>query len=118
MKDFIINNNSWLQYLKPFIIFLGFVVIAASAELVYLIIRKQKSRDLKSRRRRSPFAAEYSDYTTMSSVSSSPIARENRGVSVTQKTERRSVIEAAAQKTQHSGSVLEFYFDFEDDFKL
>ena len=107
MNDFIIKNDTWLRYLP--IILYGLIIILAVliVAIAFLIYRRYKNRNLKSRNRKSAFASVYAESSDPNAASSS------------QKRRAAEVPAAPAHPAEaHGPAVAEFYFDYEDAYRI
>lgn len=120
MDNFIIKNDTWLRYLPIIMYGLVIIIIAMSVAIAFLVYRKYKNQNLKSRKRKSAFATAYADCFGPNAPSSAPLKRNAVPVAenhFTHLNQPATPISDRQQPVPDSG-VIEFYFDYEDEYKI
>lgn len=140
MDNFILENDTWLRYL-PIIIYALIVVIVVLLIIIgFLILKKYRNKSLKSQRRRSTFAAAYADCFVPNASSSAPLKRGpvvhepdmhfthvNPAARIPDRPKpvapppTKSVSASVSSDRQIFTSnprILDFYFEFEDEYKI
>lgn len=120
MDKFILNNDTWLRYLPIIMYGLVIIIIALSIAIAFLIYRRYKNQNLKSRKRKSPFAMSYADCFVPNAASSAPL---KRNVAPEPETHFAHVQQPATPipdrpVQEQESSVIEFYFQYEDEYKI
>lgn len=115
MDSFIIKNDVWLRYLPIILYGLIIVLAALSVAIAFLIYRKYKNQNLKSRNRKSPFASAYAEVSSQNAVSTAPRRR-----NAPPPEEEAPMPPAAAPHPAeaHGAAVIEFYFEYEDAYRI
>ena len=120
MDSFILNNDTWLRYL-PLIMYGLLIVLAAMMVAIgFLIYRRYKNQNLKSRNRKSPFAMAYADTFAPHASSSVPLKRKEppqQDARYTRVQQPATPIPDRPQFENERG-VIEMYFEFEDEYKI
>lgn len=120
MDNFILNNDTWLRYLPIIMYGLVIVIIVLLITIAFLIYRRYKNQNLKSRNRKSPFAMSYADCFVPNASSSAPLKRnvipepETHFVHVQQPA--TPIPDRPVQS--NDSSVIELYFEYEDEYKI
>ena len=132
MDNFILNNDTWLRYLPLIIYGLAIVLAVLMIAIGFLIYRRYKNQNLKSRNRRSAFATVYADCFDLDVTSSVPIKRNNIPEPDTQFTHVHAkqvpppaatpVVPVASvsdvPKPASNSGVIEVYFQYEDEYRI
>ena len=95
-------------------------IIIIFITIAFLIYRRYKNKNLKSRKRRSPFAMSYADCFVPNAASSAPL---KRNVVPEPETHFAHVQQPATPIPDRPqpvpvSRVIEFYFDYEDEYKI
>lgn len=124
LDNFILENDTWLKYL-PVVIYGMIIVIAVFLILIgFLIYKRYKNQNLKSRNRKSAFAAAYADCFIPNASSSVPLKRNNNPE--TEPEEENHFIHVQQPATpindrpniEGDSNIIEFYFEYEDEYKI
>lgn len=120
MDSFIIKNDTWLRYLPIIMYGLVIIIIAMGVAIAFLVYRKYKNQNLKSRNRKSAFAAAYADCFGPNAPSSAPLKRNIVPIAenhFTHMNQPATPIPDRPQPVQDSG-VIEVYFEYEDEYRI
>ena len=105
MDSFIIKNDTWLRYLPIILYGLIIILAALSVAIAFLIYRRYKNQNLKSRNGKSDFASAYDEGRRSNSSGSG---------------QKRNAEPPAAVPAfpAHGPEVAEFYFEYEDTYRI
>lgn len=120
MDNFILNNDSWLRYLPIIICGLVIVLVIILIIIAFLIYRKHKNQSPKSHKKKTPFAETYADYLAANATSSAPLERNTMlkpEIAPIHVQQPATPIPDRPKSVNDSG-VIEFYFDYEDEYKI
>ena len=127
MDDFILKNDAWLQYLPIIILTLATVITAFLIVIGFQIYTRYKNQNLKSRKRKSPFALAYTDAYSSNATSSVPLKRYDYTPLQPQQPPQAQINEVRPanpipdrpmNNNNSNSRVIEFYFDYEDEYKI
>ena len=107
MDSFIIKNDTWLRYLPIILYGLIIILAAMSVAIVFLIYRRYKNQNLKSRNGKSDFAAAYEESRSSNGSKNRNTAAKNPQPEL-----------PAHFGEPHGPAVAEFYFEYEDTFRI
>ena len=142
MDKFILKNDTWLRYLPIIMYGLVILIILMLIIMGFLIYKKYKNQNLRSHNGRSAFAMAYAETATAPAISSAPRSRAERRPETSdapqmapppppqqmapppqaeppQQMTPPPQMEPQASSAGAAGqSVLEFYFQYEEDYKI
>lgn len=139
MDNFILENDTWLRYLPIAIYALIIAIVVILILIAFLLLKRYKNKNLQSQRHKSAFAAAYDDCFVPNAASSSPLKRNDileqdmhfthinpaapipdrpKPSSFVQNHESSRLSEVDKPKKFNSSKVLDFYFEFEDEYKI
>jgi len=126
MDEFILENDAWLQNLPIIILALIIFIIVLLIVIGFLIYIRYKNQNLKSSKRKSPFALVYADAYSSNATSSAPIkrgdyAQQQPAVQVNNISYNENLRPANPipdRPMENNSRLLEFYFDYEDEYKI
>lgn len=124
MDDFILKNDIWLKYIPIIIYALTIVITVLLIVIGFLIYKRYKNQNLKSRNRKSAFAVAYADCFIPNASSSAPLKRNNKPE--VEPEEENHFIHVQQPATpipdrpniEDGLNIIEFYFEYEDEYKI
>lgn len=124
LDEFIKKNDVWLKYL-PIIIYALVIVITVFLIVIgFLIYKRYRNQNLKSRNQKSVFAVSYADCFIPNASSTSPIKRNTQTEPKPQEEEHFIHVQQPATpipdrpNLENESNVIEFYFEYEDEYKI
>lgn len=140
MDNFILENDTWLRYLPIAIYALIVAIVVMLIIISFLLFKRYKNKNLQSQRRKSAFAAAYDDCFVPNASSSAPLKRgvvvpepdmhfthinpavripdRPKPTSFVQNQESSRLSEIDRPKKFNNPKVLDFYFEFEDEYRI
>lgn len=139
MENFILENDTWLRYLPIAIYALIIAIVVMLILIGFLLLKRYKNKSLQSQRHKSAFAAAYDDCFVPNAASSLPLKRNeileqdmhfthiNPAAPIPDRPKPPSFVyykessrlsETEKSKVFNSSKVLDFYFEFEDEYKI
>lgn len=139
MDNFILENDTWLRYLPIAIYALIVAIVVMLIIIGFLLFKRYKNKNLQSQRRKSAFAAAYADCFVPNAASSAPLKRHevpeqdmhfthiNPAARIPDRPKPISAVQNQAaikpsvfdrQKFTDNPRVIDFYFEFEDEYKI
>ena len=124
LDNFILENDVWLKYLP--IIMYGLIIIITVLLIVigFLIYKRYKNQNLKSRKRKSAFAVAYADCFIPNASSSAPLKRNTKPEIELEEEDHFVHVQQPATlipdrpNVEKNSNIIEFYFDYEDEYKI
>lgn len=124
LDNFILENDVWLRYLP--IIMYGLVIVITALLIVigFLIYKRYKNQNLKSRNRKSAFAVAYADCFIPNASSSAPLKRNTKPEAEPEEENHFVHVQQPATpisdrpNVEKESNVIEFYFEYEDEYKI
>lgn len=124
LDNFILENDVWLKYL-PIIIY-GLVIVITVLLIVigFLIYRRYRNQNLKSRNQKSAFAVSYADCFVPNASSSAPLKRNAKPKTEPEEDEHFIHLQQPATpipdrpNIENESNIIEFYFEYEDEYKI
>ena len=124
LDNFILENDVWLKYL-PIIIYALVIVITVLLIIIgFLIYKRYRNQNLKSRNQKSVFALSYADSFISNTSSSAPLKRNPKPEPEPVEEEHFVHLQQPATpipdrpNVENESNIIEFYFEYEDEYKI
>lgn len=131
MDQFILNNDTWLRYLPIIMYGLVILIILMLIIMAFLIYKRYKNQNLRSHNRKSAFAMAYAENASVPAISSAPRSRAERQPDAPEmpqppppQPQPQEAPQPQMPQPQQTPAetaeqpVLEFYFQYEEEYKI